>query len=314
MIKPRRSTRHIERLPTFAGKLHPKRAEDVTASVAAALFNLCPFETALGLFARKTGVDFGPDVDTKAMRRGRFLEPGVAMAFQEAHQSWIVEKANVYLRDPKARLGATPDYFFVDDRRRRGVLQCKSVDAGVFRRSWTDESAPFYIVMQTLVEAMLDDADYGIIAALVGWQCDLHEYIVPRHAGAERRIRDAARSFWKNIAEGKPPSVNYEQDGALMAMLYPRETAGLVVDLRGDNELPMLLDEREEAKEAIKEASARIERIDCEVRAKMADAETALVRDWRLTLREQHRKEYTVKATSFRVLRVAREEAKQDAA
>ena len=309
------SRRKVERIAIQSEEQwHALRANDVTASVVAALFDCHPYESIMGLFAKKTGVQF-PDEDSKAKRRGRLLEDAVAMAVRLEKPQWHIEKARVYLRDAKVRIGATPDYFFTDERKRSGVLQIKTLAPITFKKHWTPETPPFWVTLQALTEAMLANANYAVIAAMViDPNCPLHLFEVPRHAKAERRIRDAVRKFWADIAAGKTPSIDYERDGRLIEVLYPREEPGKVIDLRTDNALPGLLDERAQLAERIEQSTKRKETIENEIRAKIADAEAALVNGWRITLKQQHRKEHMVRASTFRALRITKDQTKEDMA
>jgi len=300
----------IERL-TFASReewLH-LRQFDVTASTVAALFGLHPYETALGLYAAKTGVAM-PDIDSKVLRRGRLLEGAVAEAVREERPTWAIAKANEYLRDAKIRLGATPDFYVYDENNRRGVLQTKTVAPNAFRSSWTEETPPTWIALQTATEMLLDNADFGVIAALVvdGWNFDLHLYDVPRNAGAEARIREAVTKFWDDVAAGRPPKTDYARDDRLMQIIYPRQVPGKEIDLRGDNRALELLDQREAAMAGMKMAETLKAEAETELREKIGDAEIAIVRGWKVTLRQQTRREHLVKESSFRQLRCVRED------
>jgi predicted phage-related endonuclease len=285
------------------------RAGDVTASGVGALFGLHPYQTPMGLFAEKTGV-LMKDEDSIAKRRGRLLENAVAKAYQERHPNYKIVKAKHYYRATDLRLGATPDFIMIDDQRQRVALQAKTVAPLAFKRSWTDTTAPTWISLQCLTEAMLMRADYGVIAALVvdGYHFDLHEYVVPRHDAAERRIREGVAKFWDDVAVGRTPEFQ-AADRSLIAVMYPREQPGTAIDLRGDNELPMLLRRRERYKDLIEQMTERQRAIETRLMAQIGSNEAALVNDWRITFKQQHRKEYTVKATDFRVLRIAREKA-----
>lgn len=313
LSRPRRMK--IERHKTAPGKLSPLRPGDVTASVASALVGLHPYQTAMGLFAEKSGVEMPAIEDSTAMRRGRLLEDVVARAFLEEHPGWKVTKANVYLRAPLLRLGASPDFFVIDDKERRGVLQAKTVAPHVYKRSWTDQTPPTYIVLQCLIEMMLARVELGVVAALVvdGWRFEQRSYFIPRHEAAERRIQDAVAQFWSDIGAGRVPKIDYVRDASLLPVLFPHHVEGKLVDLRGDNELPALLDERELLVDEIKAKIARKDAIETELKFKIGDAEAALVPGWRITHRDQHRKEHMVKAADFRVLRITHETETQKA-
>jgi predicted phage-related endonuclease len=297
------------RIKVPPGQLAPERRLDITGSEYSALVGYHPRKTVMGLFAEKSGVEMPPDVDTVAMRRGRLLEDAVARAFLEDHPGYKVTKANLYLRWPLRRLGASFDYLFRDLQGRKGPLETKTVSPQVFKKYWTDQTPPTFHVLQCLVQMMLQNSQVGILAALVvdGWRFESHAYFIPRHPPAERRILDTVAQFWADIDAGRPPKIDYARDDALLPVLYPHHVEGKVVDLRGDNALPALLDEHEALKDEIAEKERRKKAIETELKYKMGDAEAALLTGWRITHRDQHRKEHMVKASDFRVLRIARE-------
>lgn len=311
MVKPARPLRFkIERHKIVSREQWlALRAGDITASVIGALFNVHPFTTPMQVFAEKTGVEGMEDEDSGVMRRGRRLEPVVGACFLEDHPGWRVVKANVYLRAPALRLGATPDFFLVDPSGRRGVLQAKTVTPHGFKRHWTEDTPPTWVALQCLTEMMLTRRDLGMIAAFVdtGYRCDTYYYEVPRHPAAERRLQDAVAQFWQDVGAGRTPAFDYSRDASLLPVFYPRETPGKVVDWRGDNEVPALLDERDVLKDEIAAKIARKDTIETELKFKMGDAEAALVPGYRVTLKLQHRKEHVVKASSFRMLRITQE-------
>src|SRR5262249_11746918 len=157
------------------------------------------------------------------LRRGRLLESAVAQAAAEERPDWKITKATEYLRDPAARIGATPDFWVEGDPRGRIIMQTKTVAPNIFRQQWTDDSAPFWVVLQTLTEAMLDDAAMGVIAALVvdPWKLDLHIYEVPRNATAEKKIRNGVAKFWKDVEAKRVPKIDPAMDSELIGLLYP---------------------------------------------------------------------------------------------
>jgi predicted phage-related endonuclease len=298
-----------ERHKTAPGQLSPLRALDITASDTAALFGLHPYKTAMGLFADKTGAPLPREDDSIAQRRGRLLEDAVARAFLEAQPLCKLKAANIYIRAPLLRFGCSPDFFLIDEQGRKGVAEMKTAAPHIFKKQYTDQTPPTHHMLQCLSQMMLTNSDIGVLAVLVidGYRFDLHTYDIPRHPAAERRIQDAVAQFWSDIDAGRTPNLDYARDGSLLPVLFPHHVEGKVVDLRSDNALPALLDEREQIKDEITAKIARKDAIETELKFKMADAEAAMVAGWRITHRDQHRKEHTVRAADFRVLRIARE-------
>jgi len=286
------------------------RRQDVTASVVGALFGVHPYESALGLYLDKSGIEIDRRREREAsledvLERGRIYEPVVAAMAAVKHPNWRILPAKEYLRDPEIQLGASPD-FYVESDDGRGVLQVKTVTPRAAKTHWSD-GPPFWIQLQTLTEMLLDGASWGAVACWVidpYRRPDVEFFPVPRHPAAEDRIRAATASFWADMAAGNAPGPDYKQDAALLAALCPATVTAKAIDLSGDNRLPALLVERAAIKETIGIHETRVKEIETEVRHKMGDAEIARLPGWYLTMKDITRKAHTVKETTFKQLRV----------
>lgn len=288
-------------------RLHPLRAQDLTASDVGAAIGMDPYKSPLALYAEKTGMIL-PQGDNAATTRGRWFEPAVVAASRETFPGWDFRyPLGLYLRDPETRLGATPDAA-AEDPENPGLInvQLKTVTRFVFERDWSDDRAPLNYTLQTLAEGFLMDASRSILAALVfdAYTCELVVRDVPRHAAAEARICAIAQNFWQNIAAGRRPAPDYSRDAETIAAMFPKQEPGKVLDLGDDNRLPWLLSARVDFKAALDKAATNIEAIDTEIKAKLGEAEAAELPGWRLTWKAEERKAYTVAASSRRVLRV----------
>lgn len=289
------------------------RKQDVTASVVGALFGAHQYETAYGLFAEKSGLEV-PEFDTSVLRRGRLLEGAVAIAVEEDFPQWRVKKATEYFRDPAARIGATPDFFVDGDPRGLGIIQAKTVAPAAYKKHWAEDKPPFWITLQAATEMMLTGAPWGAVAALIvdPYRLECKVFEIPKHPGAEARIREAVSQFWDDVAEGREPKPDFARDAELIASLWPAATPTKTIDLTGDNLLPVLLAERADLKARAKADDARIKEIEAEIKFKMGDAEIATIDGFHISFKNQHRKSYTVAATDFRVLRVTDHRSKQE--
>lgn len=304
----------VERIPIKSrGQWLNLREHDVTASDVAALFGLHQFRTLLQVYMAKIGSTEGDQGDNAAMRRGRILEPGVAVAVMEDRPDWRLEKSDVYLRDPASRIGATPDYFLHGDERGIGIVECKTAAPDIFERDWLG-GAPQGYVLQCLTQMMLSGAPFGIIACLVDNRAkDLFLYDVPRHTKAEGLIRHKVAQFWTAIAQGKMPMPDYQRDADAIKAMFPKDN-GRGLDLSHDNRIGLLLDEREGAKAVLDGAKDQLEAIDAEIKHKLGEHAEAHLPGWKLSHKLQKRKSYTVAETEFRVLRVTKlKEAKEAA-
>lgn len=301
----------VERLPiTDREQWLKMRLQDVTASDIGAVCGCSPFKTALGLWAEKTG-GAAAQPDTPIMARGRHLEDGIINAVIEKWPERSIIKPGVYLRDPAARIGATPDAFVYEragDRSKPiGILQCKLVGSFRFRDEWED-GVPLHYQLQALTEAMLADVPMAWLAVyeIDAYKGNLHLFEVPRHAGAEARIREAVAQFWKDTEAGRMPKADYDRDAQLLAFLKPPVAGAAPIDLSGDNMLPEILEERERLNAEIKEREARVEQIKAEVLDKLNGAPAAVLPGWKLTNTITNRKEKLMPAASFPVLRISR--------
>jgi predicted phage-related endonuclease len=286
------------------------RRQDVTASRVGALFQVHPYETALRLYAQMTGTEFEDKPENKVMRRGRWLERVVGDAVTEVRPEWSVTPVGAYYRDPDRRLGATPDFWILNDPRGRGVLQAKSAAPSIFNSEYDGgQAVPEWILWQLRTEMLLTDAAFGAVAVLVVDPYDMDVAIteLERDGGCERELLEAVGRFWYNVKLGIEPAPDFERDAATVRALHRREVPGQVCDLSGNNQVPELLAGRAAYLEAIRDNKARCEAIETELRFLLGDAERAEgLADWHMTYRTEHRKEYTVPASSSRVLRIRR--------
>jgi predicted phage-related endonuclease len=289
--------------------------QDVTASDVGAVCGVSPYKTPLQVYGEKLGILRGPD-ENVAMKRGRWLEPAALFALQEERPTWDVRKANVYLRDPDLRIGATPD-LVVHDPEREGIgnVQIKTATGRSFASQWMgpDESieAPLHYQLQTLTEAKLMGASWASILLLVldHYTCDLHLIDVPLHDAAWERIKGDVKMFWWHVTEGLPPPIVPSQDGPTLRKIYAKDD-GEVLDLSKHNQLPELLAERAEIMADIDSLKDAKEEIDAQVMEIMQEASVGELPGWRISWKVQHKKAFTVAARDTRVLKVFKREEK----
>lgn len=285
------------------------RKEFITASTVGAMpaFNCHPYVTPLRIYAEKRGVEFD-DNDDRVRRRGRWLEPAVAKAVSEIRPEWGIIAPNVFLCDPEIAIGATPDFYITGDPRGRGVLQCKTVAYSVWKRDWDEgRDIPLWVTLQCLTESMMSEAAFGAVAVMLVDPHNMNCVIldVPRHAGAEAKITNEVRRFWKDIREGIEPEADFVRDGAVLKLLMPRERPGSVIDLTGNNELPDLFARRAAMIAEMKIMERRCKIIENKLRVIMGDNATATgLEGWHVSYKVEPRKGYIVEPSNPRVLRI----------
>ena len=296
------------------------REQDVTASAIAALVGEHPYMTKLGLYALKTGQM--PDVSAEPvigensislppMLRGTVLEPVAPALITMLRPTWSVEPCGWYYRDPAARIGATPDFIAIDPERPGVRLrQVKTTDHTTFRKVWRvdgddgDEiTPPLFIAIQAVVEAVLAGFSWAQVAVMVsGSTLDLHLVEIPLHLGLMARLREESLAFWRLVAAGTPPEADYGRDAEVLAALY-REDNGQQLDLTAEERWPALLEERDGLKAAIRTASERVGAIDCEIKARLGNYESARFAGRRVTWALQQRRHRFVPPSEGRTLR-----------
>lgn len=313
----------IERIPIGDGKGGVNRElwlglrrQDCTASDVPAICGEGLYGSATKVWAEKRGL-LPAQEQNEAMKRGLWGEAAVFEALS-SETDWELRRAKIYLRDPVARLGATPDGAAIDPNRPGvGIVQAKVIARPVFERDWLHDpdddiqfgeaTPPLAYQLQTLTEANLAEADWAVLAVLVvdTFKWVLRIFPIERHAGAEAMIRDRVSGFWTNYLDpGIQPPTDPARDSELMGLLYPQDD-GTTIDLSGDNELPELIAAREGAKAAIKAAEVVCKNADTSIKSKLGANTFGRLGDGRLvSWKRQERSGFTVEPTAFRVLRI----------
>lgn len=274
------------------------RRDALTASDIGAVCGVDKYKTPLRVYAEKMA-ELAPE-ESAIMRRGRMFEHAAFGYLQEDHPDWEWLRPNAFYSDVDLKLGATPDALATKPDGKLVNVQIKTVSKPTFEE-WNDTPPEAY-VLQTVCENFLTSADEGILAVMVvsAYGADMHEFPVPRHAGAEKRICDVARDFWKNVKAGLVPRPDYKMDSEIIADMYPpRDDVPVPLDLSGDNRLMEVLAQRQARKAEIKAAEVEVKALDAEIVHKLSGATLATLPGWKITNKLTHRKEYTVAAASF---------------
>lgn len=282
------------------------RRRDVTASVVGVVCGAHKFKSPLHLYNEKIGA-VPEEEETDVMRRGRWMEDAVLTAVRERHPEWSIVKPQIYLRDPKIRIGATPDAIaVVPGEDRDTVLQCKVVNQRTFDADW-DDGPPLQYQLQTLTELHLWGGKRAYVCALVdsGFKAHLEMFEVGWHPAAFEVICEKVKDFWKAAEAGEEPPADYAMDLGLVKFLYPPKHDGPPLDLARDNRMAELLPHREDLQAAAKRIKDELKAIDAEIIDKLRGASLADCPDgYRVTYRTINRKGYAVPDTSFAQLRI----------
>lgn len=242
------------------------RNQDITASVAGALFAAHLYTTAYQIWAEKTGAIERDEAENAAMRRGRLLEPAAVQMLREERPEWTVEyrQDNAYFRDPDLRVGATPDAFVQrPETYGQGICQFKTSSEEAFRKYWIDPDTgdvevPTWIAVQAIVEAKLTGATWASVAVMVvGRGIDMHVFDIPLHEAVWKALVVKAREFWELTDTGGHPPLEWDRDGSTVIDVY-RSTQPKRVNLTGDLEADAIVGRFEGAR-ADRRAAQKLE-------------------------------------------------------
>lgn len=289
-----------------------RREKDVTASAAAALLAASPYETPFQLYMRKAGFA-DPVAETAAMRRGTLLEAVHVQMLADERADWAIERGAIYIRDPAARVGATPDVFATRPAVPGvGIVQLKSVSPEAFRALWRIEGSheaepPAYVQIQAMVEADMAGASWAAVSAMViGAGIDLHLFEIEVRPKVIAAVRAETAEFWRRVATGEPYPADYLADGDFILSNW-RDRGAPQIDLTADPRAVALMAMRAALKDAEKagaDAAKARKTIDAELTHKLGNASRALIGDEIFSAERRNRKGFVVESSAFTVCTV----------
>lgn len=208
MIKPRDHAHWLE-----------LRSEDITSTESGALFDLSPYVTEFELYHRKKDKDLGIIEDNERMRWGRRLEDVIAQGVAEDMDIKVRRLKSYFRHSTVAGMGTSCDYEIINHPKGPGVMEIKNVDGLIFNQQWTQDEAPDHIEVQFQHQLEVLDRDWGLIVALVGGN---QPVIIERERDREvgEGLCEAIETFWKRIAAGIEPTVDFMRDAQFINKLY----------------------------------------------------------------------------------------------
>jgi len=158
---------------------------------------------------------------------------------------------------------------------------------------------PLGYLLQLLTGLICTGRERGVLACMVlAGDYPVHEFDVPRHPEAERRIVEATLAWWEQYDTGAvaPP----QSAGEIEAML----DTGEHLDWSDNQEMRELLEERRTLKAEMSTRTTRLGEIDYRLKNHIGPASSVWLPGYAITFRRYHRAEYTVPARDVRVLKI----------
>lgn len=283
------------------------RRGGIGASDAAACVGCSPYQSTLGLWAEKAGrVEPQPPADMDAVEMGRLLEPIVLERLRQKTGLWIESWPSelIVMRDGEPWQRCTPDGLVFDGARGVGLVQAKTAretDTG-----WGEEP-PVHYQMQVQHEMAVTGLPYALLVVLFGGR-RLEWYAEQRDEAVIEWLTSVERQIWGYVErdEALPPELCSGD-----VMLRAADTLRLHPD---DDGSEIVLDayqagvvaEYADLCDAAKGSDKRRDQLKAQIVEWIGPATYAQAGGLRLSLKTQERPEHVVKASKFRVLRVAK--------
>lgn len=214
---------------------HALRARHIGGSEIGALFDRHPYITRFMLWHAKKPADAVP-IDAGSARAdwGKLLEPAIAEGVSREMRWSLVKRAEYHRHAAVEGMGCTVDYFVVDHESGPGIIECKNVDAWIWREVWTESRAPLHIELQVQHQLACTGMAWAAIAALVGGNT-LRIYERKPDPAAIAEIERRVAAFWASIASGQAPDpLGVAAEAPQIAGLSAPPEPEHVADLTGD--------------------------------------------------------------------------------
>lgn len=278
-----------------------ERKTGIGSSDAAAILGLSPYKTALDVYLDKISLAPAQD-ESKRMRMGTLLEPVIAQMYMEATGRIAMKAAEQLSRHPSRPWQlASLDYETADRR----IVECKDVEFA--RDGWgepgTDE-VPDHFLIQVQHQMEVTGRTVADVAALFG-KHDFRVYTVRYSESFARSLTAQEEVFWRRVLERRPPEPDFRHHCTpdALALLYGTDDGVVVL---GDDVLDAV-NEYERLGEIRSTAESERNCAKAKILHAMQNAAAAILPDGTELRRKQvTRKEYTVKESTYQVLRVKR--------
>jgi putative phage-type endonuclease len=181
-----------------------------------------------------------------------------------------------------------------------GGIEIKT-GSGFTAKNWKDNSLPDNYFLQTQHYMAVTGLSFFFVVALID-KTLLWRY-VPRDEEIIKVIIEAESKFWNEnvLAKNPPPPIGSDVDTAVLKAMYPQEWDAEPIDLNHMEDKRLRF---KQIGEEIKILENEKETIKQEFMSAMKDKEIAYIGDKKITWKLQNKKEFVVKASSTRVMRI----------
>lgn len=276
------------------------RKAGVGGSDMSTILGLNAFKTPYELWLEKTGRVEPEDISDKwAIVKGNALENELRKRFRAQHPEMIVTDGTdkQFISREKPYLRASLDGILQREDGSFGILEIKT--AGNRRAvDWRDEDGnlriPPYYLAQVEFYALVTGWTWGCVYAAIG---DDEPVEIPFQADVEdmAAIDKAAADFWHFVTDDVPPALTGSGD---VQKAFPEPTPDIVDE--SDDDLYDLLAKLEGTGNQLKDLKAEQKALQDQVIVRIGSHTGIRCGNLQATYKAMTRKEYTVKATTYR--------------
>lgn len=277
------------------------RKKGVGGSDMSTILGLNAFKTPYDLWLEKTGRVEPEDISDKwAIVKGNALENELRKRFRANHPEMLVTDGTdkQFIMRGKSYLRASLDGILQREDGSFGILEIKTASS---RRAgdWHDEDGnlriPPYYLAQVEFYALVTGWTWGYVYAAIG---DDEPVEIPFEADVEDMgaIDEAAADFWRFVTTGTPPQLT---TGGDVQKAFPEPTPD-IVDESADDDLYDLLARYESATGMLKDMKAAQKELQEQIILRIGSHTGVRCGNLQATYKPTTRKEYTVKAATYR--------------
>lgn len=288
------------------------RKKVITSTDVAALFNASPYTTLYETWAIKKGLIESSIEETQRMKWGNRLEDAIARGVAE-DMGWTVSPKKYFMYSDEYRIGSSFDYEIIKSNDGKinalsgyALLEIKNLDSMAFKNGWIvhddgEIEASLHVELQIQMQLFVAGFDKAYIAALVGGNTPV---ILERDRDEEvvKNILKKCEEFWKSIDSGIAPEPNFEKDFDTIKEVYKVAKKGKAIE--GNSKIKELAEEYSRLNERAAEIDKKKESIKGQLLLYMSDAEYIIGDGFKVSAGLVSKKEYTVKSSVSRPVKV----------
>jgi len=281
------------------------RTQFLGSSEMGILLGLDQYRSPLKLWAIKTG-RLTNEITSEAAEWGTRLEGVVAQKFAEKNGCKLMAYKKRFVHPVYPFISCELDRIIVGTDE---IVEVKTCHDRLIK-NWSGEDMPQNYCVQLNTALGLSGRKKGHIALLAGGQ----KYI-EKHMDFDQELYDMviekAVAFWNNhvLADLAPVAIAMDNDepADTLDLLYPASNSQ-AIEFCGDvaKEIDVLVDDRLGALESMSHLKEELNKIEARIKQLMGENEEGTTANSRISWKTVNRKEYTVKASSYRQIRTTK--------